>query len=518
MNPTPIRRDEPGQRSRLALVPGATRADGRPTIGRWALTAGWLLAGCLGVVEARPTPRLADAAAVREAVRHHIESERLARGIGFAVIHDGQVDSGLVGPLFDPGADPATARFEIGSITKTLTAWLAAERVAAGHASWQTTLGELAPADAALSPPVAAITLEALARHRSGLPRLSPRRADLWRGLVASPSDPYAGSTEAEIWAALAAVAAMPATASTRYSNLGYAALGQALATQAGRDFESLLRESVLAPHGLDGMVLSMSGRVVPGQVVGTGRNGLDASPWHLDAHGPAGGLVATVEDMLAYAAVLLDPPPPLASLLEAPAGLADAEASISGLGFAHRMIGGRHVRWHNGGTGGFHSFLAVVPEERYALVLLGSAGESLDGLAMHLLDPERPAPVREFRWMPWVFMALGLLLAPLAMLAVARAGLHQRPGKPRPDRIALVAVVMQLLFLAGIARALGDWSRLGEVPWWIAIVVTAGAGLVALVRFLPGLPWNTRGFGANLARLVGLGVAALLAAMFLRG
>lgn len=477
-----------------------------------------LLAAPFGVAAAG-SPPLPDAAAVREAVRHHIESERLARGIGYAVIRDGRVETGLVGPLFGADADPSQVRFEIGSITKTLTAWLAAEEVAAGRVQWETPLGELAPAEAALPPPVAAITLDALARHRSGLPRLSPRPADLWRGLVVSPHDPYAGATPTEIWASLAAVAALPAdaTETARYSNLGYAVLGQALAARAGVDFEALLRQRVLEPHGLGGMVLSTSGRPIPDLVAGTGGNGLAASPWHLDAFGPAGGLVATIDEMAAYARLLLDPPPPLADLLEAPEGLADAKGSVSALGFAHRMLGDRHVRWHNGGTGGFHSFMAVVPEEGFALVLLGSAGSSLDPLALHLLDPARPAPSREFRWMPWIFMVLGVLIAPAAMVAVARVGLPAKPGRPAADRIALVLVAVQLLFLAGLAGALGDWSRLGAAPWWLALLVTSGAALVALLRFLPTLPWNTRGLGANLGRFLGLALPVLFAAMFLR-
>lgn len=477
-----------------------------------------LLAAPFAVAASGSHP-LPDAAAVREAARHHIESERLARGIGYAVIRDGRVETGLVGPLFGADADPSQVRFEIGSITKTLTAWLAAEEVAAGRVQWETPLGELAPAEAVLPPPVAAITLDALARHRSGLPRLSPRPADIWRGLVVSPHDPYAGATPTEIWASLAAVAAVPADAAetARYSNLGYAALGQALAARAGTDFEALLRQRVLEPHDLGGMRLSLSGRSIPERVAGTGRNGLDASPWHLDAYGPTGGLVATVAEMAAYARLLLDPPPALAGLLAAPEGLAEAKGPVSARGFAHRMLGDRHVRWHNGGTGGFHSFIAVVPEERFALVLLGSAGASLDPLALHLLDPARPAPAREFRWMPWIFMALGVLVAPLAMVAVAWAGLPAKPGRPAADRIALVLVAVQLLFLAGLAGALGDWSRLGAAPWWLAVGVTAAAALVALARFAPRLPWNTRGLGANLGRVVGLALAVLFAAMFLR-
>lgn len=496
----------------------AVLASARAASGHW----GRAMIGAFALVPTAPLAAdapLPTADQVGAAVRHHIESERLARGVGWVLIREGEVEMGLEGPLV-AGGDPAQMRFEIGSISKTLTAWLAAEAVTEGGLAWSATLGELAPADVALPDAPSAVTLSELAAHRSGLPRLSPRGADIWRGLVGAPFDPYAGSTAAEVWQALAAVRTLPEDRQSlaRYSNLGYAVLGQAVARGLGQDYAQALRERILGPHGLAGMRLSTSGEVIAGLIEGTGENGLRARPWHLDGYGPAGGLVASVEDMARYARVLLDPPPALAGLLAAPAGLAEAEGSLTGTGFLHRRFGQHHLRWHNGGTGGFRSFVGVIPEQRFALVLLGSTPHSLDPLAWHLLDPSRPAPAREWRWLPLLMMALGMLIAPLAMFAIARQGLPPRPGKQAPDRIELLVLVAQLLFLVGLARALGDFAWLGILPWWLALALTTIAAAIALARHWRGLPANTRSMARNMGRLAGLVLTVLLALMFLRG
>jgi CubicO group peptidase (beta-lactamase class C family) len=42
---------------------------------------------------------------------------------------------------------------------------------------------------------------------------------------------------------------------------------------------------------------------------------------------------------------------------------------------------------WHNGGTGGFRSFAAFVPDRRAAVVVLGNSTRSVDRIALRLLD-----------------------------------------------------------------------------------------------------------------------------------
>ena len=52
------------------------------------------------------------------------------------------------------------------------------------------------------------------------------------------------------------------------------------------------------------------------------------------------------------------------------------------------RLVGIRRIVWHNGGTGGFSSWMGFDPERRIGVVVLASrsSSEVVDELGMHLL------------------------------------------------------------------------------------------------------------------------------------
>lgn len=136
----------------------------------------------------------------------------------------------------------ADTLFEIGSITKVFTALLLADQVNQGVVSLDTSIEELLPGEDASFP----IFLQALASHTAGLPRLPLTRV-LW-GLL-YPANPYRGSRPEELYRAIAT--ADPEHGNCQYSNLGPALLGQLLATEAGRPYETLIQTQVLALLGL---------------------------------------------------------------------------------------------------------------------------------------------------------------------------------------------------------------------------------------------------------------------------
>ena len=51
----------------------------------------------------------------------------------------------------------------------------------------------------------------------------------------------------------------------------------------------------------------------------------------------------------------------------------------------------GEDILWHNGGTGGFRSFIAFKKQSREGVVVLSNAENSVDDLGLHLLDPDYP-------------------------------------------------------------------------------------------------------------------------------
>jgi len=57
------------------------------------------------------------------------------------------------------------------------------------------------------------------------------------------------------------------------------------------------------------------------------------------------------------------------------------------GLGWVLRSRNGRTLHWHNGGTGGYRSFLGFDLEAQAGVVVLSNSTDSVDDLGFHLLD-----------------------------------------------------------------------------------------------------------------------------------
>jgi hypothetical protein len=53
-------------------------------------------------------------------------------------------------------------------------------------------------------------------------------------------------------------------------------------------------------------------------------------------------------------------------------------------------------VIWHNGGTGGYRSFIGFTADKTAGVVVLSNSNESVDDVGFHLLDPAHP--LREVR------------------------------------------------------------------------------------------------------------------------
>lgn len=315
-------------------------------------------------------------------------------------------------------------RFEIGSITKSFTVLLLAERAGAGVVGLDTRLGDLFGTEAGGA---ASVTLGQLASHRSGLPGQPPQPR------ATDPANPYARLGWSDVVAALAGF--QPPTGAPAYlcSNLGMGVLGQALARQAGMPWEGLLRRRLLRPLGLGRIGTGESG-LVPAHV-GSAR----VLHWELPAIAGAGALRADSAAMLRWLELQLRPPAgPLGAAIRAthvPQGPTPMPDTRVALGWHVRATPGHPaIWWHNGGTGGHRSYVAFAPATGSGVVLLANGEGAPDAIGFHLLDAARPLP------------------EPRAHVPTDRADLAELPGRYRlPDGLELQGLGEGLqLFVAG--------------------------------------------------------------------
>jgi len=330
---------------------------------------------------------------LKATLSQRFEGDRTGACIAAGVIDDGAIATAWF--CADPKAqrpyDEHTA-FEIGSITKTMTAALLAETIARGEVTLDDPIARLLPPGTRVpSFNGHDITIGHIVTHTSGLPVVSARvrPADI--------NNPYADVTERDLLDALAATRLTREPGSTwEYSNFAVIVLSYALAKRSGKDYETLLRERLLGPLGMSETYVAKR----PPQVhlaQGHLSNGLPAIPWdfHPDMAG-VGGVRATLPDMLRYFEGELGTrdsaiTPALARTQEQ---VADIGGHRMGMNWILTTVNGHALVLHEGGTGGYSSFAGFDRAAKRAVVLLSdTALTSLGGLGqlgLHLLDPSR--------------------------------------------------------------------------------------------------------------------------------
>ena len=328
---------------------------------------------------------------VRAALEQRYKGDRTGACIAAGVIDDGAIATAYycADPKSQRPYDAHTA-FEIGSVTKTMTSALLAEFVARREVALNDPIAKLLPPGT----PVPSfngreIAIADVVTHMSGLPGVPAnyRPPDL--------NNPYAAATERDLLDALASTRLTRAPGSKwEYSNFATIVLSYALAKRSGKDYETLLRERLLIPLGMNETYVAQRPpqvRLAQGHLPG----GAPAVPWdfHPDMAG-VGGVRATLPDMLRYLEGQLGTRE--STITPALARTQEEVASVDG----HRMgmnwnllIRNARTRIsHEGGTGGYSSFAGFDRAAKRAVVLLSdtalTASGGLGSLGAHLLDP----------------------------------------------------------------------------------------------------------------------------------
>jgi CubicO group peptidase (beta-lactamase class C family) len=267
--------------------------------------------------------------------------------------------------------------FDVGSLTKQFTAAAVLEARDRGLLTLQDTLGEHfdgVPADRA------GVTLHQLLTHTGGLPdSLGPDDEPMDREAY------LARAWEAEL-------VDEPGGASI-YSNTGYSLLAAVLELRTGQSFETILREWLLLPLGIE-----HTGYSAPdwsGQTVAVGYRGEEAEPamalteplsWHLVGNG---GILSTAGDMHRWVQAL-DEGEVLTDLSREELWAHHVQTwprawYAYGWGVEDWMLMGYNVN-HNGGNGFFSAHVVWWPEqETYVAFYTNRSKPQLESLAWDL-------------------------------------------------------------------------------------------------------------------------------------
>ncbi len=248
---------------------------------------------------------------------------------GRHVVAHGQLAQG------DPRPLNGDTVFEIGSVTKVLSALLLADMVRRGEAALDDPVAKHLPSNVTIPSRGRPITLQDLATHTSGLP-CTP---DNFK--PGDPTNPYADYSVEQLYAFLSnhQLASDVGTA-FEYSNLGFGLLGRALARRTGLDYETLARTRILAPLGMMSTAITLSPDLESRLAPGHDAQLTPVSRWDLSpAFVGAGGLRSTANDQLTFLSAALGfHETALAQPMDAMLTIrrpADAPGSESALGWA---------------------------------------------------------------------------------------------------------------------------------------------------------------------------------------
>ena len=172
---------------------------------------------------------------------------------------------------------------------------------------------------------------------------------------------------------------------SFKYSSLGAATAGRAVAAAAGMSYSDLMRTRLFEPLGMTDTAIQDGDALVAG---GLSQTGLPVQPWTFDAYAPAGAAVSTTADLAKLATALLAGTAP---------GMAALDPTTSDPpGRTHGWVtsgpistwqNGQTVTWHSGQTGGYASYFGLDRAHHKAVVVLSDvATDATTDLGIDLL------------------------------------------------------------------------------------------------------------------------------------
>nr|WP_121271166.1 serine hydrolase domain-containing protein [Pedobacter schmidteae] len=324
---------------------------------------------------------------VERMIRPYIQQGNTC-GLVLAVIDKGKVRKysyGSVSKTTSQLPDAEQTIFEIGSVTKTFNALLLAQEVAAGRMKLSDPINLYLPDSIpALSFEGKAITLQHLANHTSGFPRLP---ANIFNAKV-DPKDPYKHYPADSLYSFLKHYKPLVAPGMAfSYSNFGAGVLGTILERKLVGNFEELIVNRICKPLGMMHTSVTLSNAAEKHFAQGYNESGQATAPWDLASLKGSGAIRSTLHDMVAYARAQMEMKGPLCKAIALSHQTTfSGKGQNMGLGWRINHSGKQTYLHHSGGTGGFRSFVGFDVDRQNGIVILSNAAVDVTAIGESFL------------------------------------------------------------------------------------------------------------------------------------
>lgn len=283
--------------------------------------------------------------------------------------------------------------YEIGSMSKVFTSLVLMDMTRRGEVALTDPVSKYLTADVKVPERNGRkITLADLSTQSSGLPRMPSNFHPK------DSANPYADYSIEQMYEFISGYQLTRDIGSQyEYSNLGVGLLGHVLSLRAGMNYEALVRSRVCDPLELAHTRITLSPEMKAHLAIGHNGAGVEVANWDLPTFAGAGALRSTTNDMLTFLAANLGfVKTPLAQAMadevsiRRPTGSPNME-----IAYAWHVLtkDGSSIIWHNGGTGGYRTFMGYDPKARVGIVVLSniSTEEGTDDIGRHLLNASYP-------------------------------------------------------------------------------------------------------------------------------
>jgi D-alanyl-D-alanine-carboxypeptidase/D-alanyl-D-alanine-endopeptidase len=200
-------------------------------------------------------------------------------------------------------------------------------------------------------------------------------------------------------------------------------------------DYETLARSRICDPLGMNDTRITLGPEMKARLAVGHNQSMEGVANWDSPTLARVGTLRSTANDLLTFLAANLGYTksplaPAMAAMLKVRRPTRQAGLEIALVWHVY-TTGGKEIVWHNGGTGGYRSFMGFDPKTRIGVVALSNASRNagMDVIGRHLPDASVPL-IKEHKEAPvdpklFDGYVGSCELAPNFILAVTRDGDH---------------------------------------------------------------------------------------------